>query len=78
MSPPALSAAPSVLRASFDRLVSSDQLIESAANLSLALDHAVYDCLYLALAKREDVPLATANTKQATVAMKAGLKVRLL
>ena len=78
MSPQALSAATSVLRASFDRLVPSAQLIESAANLSLALDHAVYDCLYLALAKREEVQLATADTRQAAVAMKAGLKVRLL
>ena len=78
MSPGALSAATSVLRASFDRLVPSDQLIENAARLSLALDHAIYDCLYLALAEREDVLLATADTRQAAVAMKAGLKVRLL
>ena len=78
MSQDALLASTSVLRASFDRLVPSDQLIETAAQLSLALDHAIYDCLYLALAKREGVALATANTKQAAAAMKAGLKVQLL
>ena len=78
MSQDALLASTSVLRASFDRLVPSDQLIETAAQLSLALDHAIYDCLYLALAKREGVALATADTKQAAAATKAGLKVQLL
>lgn len=78
MSLDALSAATSFLRASFDRLVPSDQLIESATQLSIALDHAVYDCLYIALARRENVPLATADTKQAAAAMRAGIKVHLL
>jgi predicted nucleic acid-binding protein len=32
-----------------------------AGHLSLALQHPIYDCLYLALAKRHGIPLVTAD-----------------
>lgn len=39
------------------------QLFEEALRHALALDHPVYDCLYLTLAVREDIPLVTADLR---------------
>ena len=47
----------------FARLVPLDQLIRSAAALTRQLDHPIYDCLYLALAEAEGVPLITADRR---------------
>ena len=44
-------------------LVPSGELLEAALLLSLEIDHPVYDCLYLALAIRSNVPLVTADQK---------------
>ena len=38
-------------------------LIDEACDLAAALDHSVYDCLFLALAAREGVSLVTADAK---------------
>jgi predicted nucleic acid-binding protein len=35
--------------------------LPAAARLALELAHPIYDCLYLALAKRQNVPLVTAD-----------------
>jgi predicted nucleic acid-binding protein len=43
--------------------VTHDQLIERALELSLELIHPVYDCLYLALAIKEAIPVVTADTR---------------
>lgn len=43
----------------FDRLVSTDVLILRAYALAHRLAHPVYDCLYLALAELESIPLIT-------------------
>ncbi len=40
-----------------------DMLIARALKLSAELRHSVYDCLYLALALQEDIPLVTADEK---------------
>lgn len=41
----------------------SRPLAQRALELSLHLSHPIYDCLYLALAERRDVPLITADQK---------------
>lgn len=43
----------------FDRLVHTDALIIRAYALAHRLGHPVYDCLYLALAEQESIPLIT-------------------
>ena len=45
------------------QIVPGQDLLESALNLSLDLDHPVYDCVYLALALRRKIPLITADTR---------------
>jgi predicted nucleic acid-binding protein len=47
----------------FARLVPLGQLIRSAAALTQRLDHPVHDCLYLALAEAEGVPVITADQR---------------
>ncbi len=47
----------------FRQLVPAAELSESAMRLAHALDHPIYDCLYLALADREDVGLVTADAR---------------
>ena len=41
----------------------SAELIVPATTIALALDHPVYDCLYIACAEAEGVPLVTADRK---------------
>jgi predicted nucleic acid-binding protein len=43
--------------------VSMRQLAEMAGRLAIDLDHPVYDCVYLALAMREDCPVVTADRR---------------
>jgi predicted nucleic acid-binding protein len=50
-----------LLRSAPVRLVPLEELVEDAARLAVALDHPVYDCLYLALAVREGTRLVTAD-----------------
>lgn len=45
----------------FGRLFSSSELASEALKLALRLKHSVYDCLYLALAQREQSRLVTAD-----------------
>lgn len=47
----------------FVRLFSAADLISDAVSLSYRLRHPVYDCLYLALAMRENAPIVTADVK---------------
>jgi predicted nucleic acid-binding protein len=54
--------------AHFDRIVSIDQLAERSLELAVELRHSVYDCLYLALAERERVPIVSADAKLLSVA----------
>ena len=41
----------------------SETLLDAALSLSITLSHSVYDCLYLALALDQDIPLVTADEK---------------
>ncbi len=45
------------------QLAPSDGLLDSAYQLAAELDHPVYDCLYLALALRKQMPLVTADRR---------------
>lgn len=47
--------------------VDEHALVEPALALASSLNHPIYDCVYLALALREDVKLATADLKFARV-----------
>ena len=45
----------------FDSLAPSERLHEAAFAMAVALNHPVYDCLYLALAERERTRMVTAD-----------------
>jgi len=64
----------------FTRLFGTDSLLGAGFQLALDIDYAFYDCLYLALAIRETVPLVTADQGLFKAARRAGLDghVRLL
>jgi predicted nucleic acid-binding protein len=51
-------------------LADSRSLLETALELSFDLRHPVYDCVYLALALRRDVPLVTADERLVTATRK--------
>ena len=44
-------------------LLPTRSLLEMAAKLAIELDHAAYDCVYLALAIDRDCPFVTADTR---------------
>ncbi len=52
--------------------ISLDLLISDAVALARTLNHSVYDCLYLAAARRRQVPLITADGKFRDKARRAG------
>jgi predicted nucleic acid-binding protein len=54
--------------------VPSRELAADAFRLSQKHDHSVYDCLYVALARREDAPLMTADAKLSALAAAAGVE----
>lgn len=60
----------------FERLYPSQPLAEAALLLSYRLRHPIYDCLYLALAEREDTRLVTADQEFAAVAYAKGFGAR--
>jgi predicted nucleic acid-binding protein len=68
------------LRQFFSELHATVELLDSSLDLSIHLDHAFYDCLYLALALREKATMITADVKFATAARRGGFaaQVRLL
>ncbi|WP_024277227.1 type II toxin-antitoxin system VapC family toxin [Xanthobacter sp. 126] len=45
----------------FQRLFPVEPLLPSAIELSFRLDHAIYDCIYLSLARETDCPFLTAD-----------------
>ncbi len=57
-------------------LVDDSLLIEAAQRLSASLMHPVYDCLYIALAQRERIPLVTVDKRLARLAGEVGVDVR--
>ena len=78
-------AAPAVLESlarqlprAFSELVPTQALFEEAARLSLDSGHSVYDCVYLALARRSGCTLVTADERQFALAGQARIDARLL
>jgi predicted nucleic acid-binding protein len=55
-----------------DRLHGLEPLVARATEIAVSLDHSIYDCFYLALAERERVGLATADTRLASLARTLG------
>lgn len=51
------------LRSGFLDLIPIDRLVERGLEIGVALSHPVYDCLYLALAEKENVKVITADEK---------------
>lgn len=60
----------------FHLLVATETLAIAAIEFATYLRHPIYDCLYLALAERENVPLITADARLLAAAKKAKVKVR--
>jgi predicted nucleic acid-binding protein len=59
-------------------VVEDADLLEAALRIGMALRHPVYDCLYLALARRLNVPLWTADRRLAALGAGAGYEIRFL
>ncbi len=53
-------------------------LMPHALALARRLNHPIYDCVYLALAQRDGLPLATADRRLARLAEAEGIEVRLI
>jgi predicted nucleic acid-binding protein len=65
-------------RDAFLNLAPQEVLFRDACALAQRHSHAIYDCLYIALAQRERATLVTADDKQFAIARKARADVRLL
>lgn len=71
-------AALRIAAAHFARLVPLEELATEAMALALDGHHPIYDSFYLVLARRESVPLITADEAMVAAARKAKVKVRRL
>jgi len=61
----------------FEALYPLTDLVTEAFNWSIRLRHPFYDCMYLALAIREDCKLVTADTEFRDAVARGGLEERL-
>jgi predicted nucleic acid-binding protein len=79
MTPSEMQLAVAKLPNLFDALIPLHGLAGDAAESAIALRHPVYDCFYLALARRESAPLVTADKRLAAAAKALpDIEVRLL
>jgi len=62
----------------FSRLAPLSDLSGEALALAASIDHPVYDCCYIALARREAAPLVTADKRLAHAAQASSIEVRLI
>jgi predicted nucleic acid-binding protein len=60
----------------FELLIPIEHLHVRALDLAIALRHPIYDCFYLALAERENAPVATADESMIAAARKLKIKVQ--
>lgn len=59
-------------------LTPDDRLLERAQRLSAAIDHPIYDCFYLVLARDTGTPLVTADRRMADKGRGLGLETLLI
>ncbi len=59
-----------------DEFACATQMLDEAFDLSLSLGHPVYDCMYLALAMRDDASVITADHDFVGAARRSGLEAR--
>jgi predicted nucleic acid-binding protein len=64
--------------AAFTQLTPLSEIALPAFDLAASLNHPVYDCCYIALARREAAPLVTADKRLAHAAQASGIEVRLI
>jgi predicted nucleic acid-binding protein len=67
-----------MLQRVISRFEPDQNLVNLAADLANSHHHAIYDCLYIALAALQHAPLITADEKQFTIARRANVAARLL
>jgi predicted nucleic acid-binding protein len=67
-----------IATAHFNRLVGLEDLAADAMALAIDGRQPIYDCFYLALARRENAALVTADEAMIAAAKKAKIKVRRL
>jgi len=65
-----------IVERAFDKLFPMRPLVFDAIGLALELNHPVSDCVYLALAARERLPLVTADDGLLAAAQRARVEVR--
>ena len=68
----------SAVRRTIAALVVDADLVPDALGISLAHNHKIYDCLYLALAMQRREPLATADRRLAALAQKLSIETELI
>jgi predicted nucleic acid-binding protein len=66
-----------VLDAMIDERVSSSQVVCAALALSMDLQHPVYDCVYLVIARNRNIPLVTADQRLINKVQASNLTIRL-
>jgi predicted nucleic acid-binding protein len=54
------------------------ELHQGTMTLAIELDHPIYDCFYLALAARQNAPIATTDRRLAALAGRAGIATELI
>jgi predicted nucleic acid-binding protein len=59
-------------------LHTTSDLLPATLMTAMRTGHAIYDCLYIALAEQEDATLVTDDTAQAEAARSLGVKVRMV
>lgn len=76
ISPMQAAAAELELRSAFDRLTPTAELVGEALEIAIRIDHPIYDCFYIALARRLDADLVTSDARLTDHAAASGVKVR--
>lgn len=61
--PADISIVPRSIAGSFAEIVPTASLIDRATDMAMALDHPVYDCLYLAAGLAHDCPVVSADRR---------------
>jgi predicted nucleic acid-binding protein len=72
----ALISASAAIQHVFEAIEPSGGLFDQARDLSISLDHPIYDCFYIALAERSRATLVTADAKQLQAARRARIKTK--